>query len=76
MSDAINTIIDSEVSKAASVSNDGVSVSRRSMSDLIAAAKFRGANTALENISNGTHWFSGIRMVPPGAGGTRVSDDC
>jgi len=74
MTDAITDQIAANALKNQTVSNDGVTVSKFSNADLVQAAKFVGANNALEQIAAGTHWFAGVRMVPPGAGGTSIGD--
>ena len=61
----LNDQIELEASKAASVSNDGVSVGRRSISELIAADKHLKANAAAEDI-RGTVQAMFSRIVPPG----------
>lgn len=64
MSD-LTTNIESEAAKAATVTNDGVTVGRRSISELIAADKYLKANDAAASISDTVkNIFS--RIVPPG----------
>lgn len=74
--DEIAAQIAADALKAQSVSNDGSSLTRRSMADQIAGQKFVAANEALEGIANGTKWFPTVRCNPPGAGGTNVASDC
>ena len=76
MADAITTKVSTDALKAQTVSNDGVTVSRRALTDQIAAAKFVAANDALDKLAAGTHFFAAVRMVPPGAGGQNVVEDC
>ena len=74
MSDELAAAIEADALKPQSVSADGVSISRRSTSDQIAAKKFSDANSAIDSIAAGTHFMGRVRMVPPGAGGTNA--DC
>ncbi len=60
--------------KAQSVTNDGVTVSRRTMADEIAGRKFADANNALDQLVAGTHDFYRVRMNFPGAGGSNATD--
>jgi hypothetical protein len=75
MPDAITTQVATDALKPQSVSNDGVTVSRRSLADQVVAAKFVAANDALDKIAAGTHFFAAVRIVPPGAGGNNVATD-
>ena len=61
----ISQTIASEAEKAASVSNDGVSVTRRSLSELIAYQKFLQANEAAANPTLALQAMT-RRIVPPG----------
>lgn len=76
MTDAITTRISTDALKAASTTNDGVTVSRRTLTDQITAAKFVGANNALDQLVAGTHDFYRVRMNFPGAGGSSDVSDC
>jgi hypothetical protein len=64
MTDIADTIAD-EALKPASVSNDGVTVSRRSLSELIAYQKFLQANEAAADPTLALQSMT-RRIVPPG----------
>ncbi len=59
----------SAAQKARSVSADGQTVTRNSPADIIEAAKFSGANEALNAVAQGRWPFPRMIIVPPGAGG-------
>lgn len=61
--------IASAAAKPNSVSIDGTTVTKHSLTDQIAAAKFLGADDALRTIANGGRFIS-RRINPPGARGT------
>lgn len=76
MADAITTSIEANATSGVqSQSADGVSETKRSLTDQIAAKKYLDANANVSAIEAGTHFFSRVRMVPPGAGGSNVSID-
>lgn len=67
--------IAADAAKPSSVSVDGNTVTRHSLSDQVAAQKMLGANDAMAYIAAGG-WFTRVRMIPPGARGDDVDDDC
>lgn len=67
MSD-LTTQIEAESAKAASVSSDGTSVSRRSLAEVIAADKYLKTQSALSN-PGGVLRALTTRIVPPGGTG-------
>lgn len=68
--DDLNKAVVDSATKARSISADGQTVTRAPTSDAIEAAKFQGANDAIDAVSQGYWPFARILMVPPGAGGT------
>lgn len=64
MTDIADTIA-AEAAKTASVSNDGVAVTRRSLSELIAYQKFLQANQAAADPTLALQAMT-RRIVPPG----------
>ena len=74
--DPVSDAITSNATSPQSMSADGISVTNNPISEQIAAKKFLDANAGLQALANGGCWFPGVIIVPPGAGGTRVDDDC
>ena len=64
----LSTEIETQAAKSASTSNDGVSVSRRSLSELIEADKYLATKTAIADAGGPAAVLKRMvsKIVPPG----------
>ena len=74
--DSVTDAITANVTSPQTMSADGISVTNNQLSEQIAATKFLDANAGVQALANGGCWFPGVLIVPPGAGGTKIDDDC
>lgn len=66
VAEAIETELEAAITAPAAVTVEGESLTNRSISDLIAAAKYRGAQNAVNGTTGG---MVHRRLKPPGASG-------
>ncbi len=72
--DPLNDAIRDAAQAPQAMSGDGITVSERSVTDMIAAKKFLDANDAVEGIASGQFGLLSILGRPPGAGGGSHGD--
>ena len=74
VTDPIDDALTAAASTPQAMSGDGLSVTNRSISDLIALKKFEAANQLADEIASGQSQLLSIIGRPPGAGGSHLED--